>query len=133
MIVLWFVEQPHWHSAWHWAERCDQLAAPDFLTVEVANVLWKMARSGDLTAPQASAALDHVRSSGLQLTPTQPLLSGAWRLSQALDHPIYDCLYLTLAEAMRSPMVTADRRFFERVMKSPWCACVRWIDTDPDD
>lgn len=107
VVVLWFVEQPHWQSARRWAECCDQLAAPDFIAVEVANVFWKMARRGDLTVPQAAAAFDHVRSSGIQLPPTTPLLTGAWRLSQALDHPIYD---LPVSGTRRGDAVTRGDR-----------------------
>jgi predicted nucleic acid-binding protein len=35
----------------------------------------------------------------------------ALELAIALDHPVYDCLYLALAERMGVGMVSADRRF----------------------
>ena len=37
-----------------------------------------------------------------------------------LDHPVYDCQYLTLAEDKETRLVTADRAFVDRVNRSRW-------------
>ena len=40
--------------------------------------------------------------------------------SAALDHPVYDCLYLALAEAEDARLVTADQRLLTRLRGSAW-------------
>jgi predicted nucleic acid-binding protein len=47
----------------------------------------------------------------ISLRPLRPLAARAAALARKLDHPVYDCLYLALAEAEGAPLVTADRRF----------------------
>jgi predicted nucleic acid-binding protein len=93
----------------------ESLVAPDFLILESANVLWTAVRRGKLTREQAIAAL-----AGLQSLPVQFLAIGdcgstAQTLAFELDHPVYDCLYLAMALAQRTILITADRRFIASV------------------
>ena len=37
-----------------------------------------------------------------------------------LDHPVYDCLYLALAEAAQAAMVTSDMRLLGKVRATSW-------------
>jgi predicted nucleic acid-binding protein len=37
-----------------------------------------------------------------------------------LDHPIYDCLYLAAAQLHDTRLITADRRFVEKVAAHPY-------------
>jgi len=39
-------------------------------------------------------------------------------LALELDHPVYDCFYLALAELERNSMVTADQRLLARLSGS---------------
>jgi hypothetical protein len=48
------------------------------------------------------------------------LSARAFALAHELDHPVYDCLYLALAEIEDVRMVTADRRLLERLRGSAW-------------
>lgn len=43
---------------------------------------------------------------------TDALIAPAVRLMLSLQHPVYDCLYLALAEREGMPLVTADERQF---------------------
>ena len=38
-----------------------------------------------------------------------------WRLRAHLHHPVYDCFYLAVSEALDAPLVTADGRLLARV------------------
>ena len=57
-----------------------------------------------------------------------PLLPAALDLAISLDQTVYDCLYLALAEARNSVMVTADRRFHDAVSDSVWADRIVWIE-----
>ncbi|MDF2781136.1 MAG: PilT protein domain protein, partial [Geminicoccaceae bacterium] len=50
--------------------------------------------------------------------PTAILASRAMMLALELDHPVYDCFYLALAESEQSAMLTADRRLLARLSRS---------------
>ena len=51
---------------------------------------------------------------------TAPLAPRATAMALDLDHAIYDCFYLALAEREDAPLVTADRRFLGKLERSPW-------------
>lgn len=50
------------------------------------------------------------------------LLPAARRWSQRLDHPADDCLYLALAEARNTRLITRDQRLLRRLGKDPQAA-----------
>jgi predicted nucleic acid-binding protein len=41
-------------------------------------------------------------------------------IASQLDHPVYDCFYLALAEARDALLVTADRRLLRKLRGTPW-------------
>nr|WP_294519284.1 type II toxin-antitoxin system VapC family toxin [uncultured Rhodopila sp.] len=41
-------------------------------------------------------------------------------ISRELDHPVYDCFYLALAEAREATLVTADARLLRRINRTRW-------------
>jgi predicted nucleic acid-binding protein len=45
-------------------------------------------------------------------------------MANALSHPIYDCIYLALAENEATTLVTADLRFLKAVQSSVWSQLV---------
>ena len=78
----------------------------------------------------ADAAFGLLSDSGLDVQPTAPLLPRAMDLARRLTHPVYDCVYLTLAERAQAPLVTADQRLVRRLSarrtsRSPLCAACR--------
>ena len=93
--------------------------APALMLTEVANVIWKIERAGQLggTDPldllqDAAALVDH-------LEPDATLLAEALALATHLDHPVYDCLYLVLARREVATLVSCDQRLLalaERVL-----------------
>lgn len=86
------------------------LAAPDVITAEVANVIWKRARlRREITDDQARAALDELTRLLPQLVQTAALVEQALELALAFRVPIYDCLYVALALRDGSTLVSADR------------------------
>ena len=93
----------------------EDVLAPDLLLVEVANALWRKTTAREISAREADAAFDLVRRSGIDLRPAGPLLPRAMDLARRLDHPVYDCVYLALAEREKASFVTADQRLLRRL------------------
>ena len=62
-----------------------------------------------VTAEQARAAIAALPGH-LQLFDIVPLAARALDFAMALQHPIYDCYYLALAERENTVLVTADVR-----------------------
>ena len=93
------------------------MEAPDLLFVECANILWKKTRLGDLREDEAVSCLDVLLTAPVRLVPSQGLLEQGLDLSLRLKHPVYDCIYLALAVRGGLPLVTADRKFVQAVLR----------------
>ncbi len=117
VALKWVLDEPG--SAEAVALRGHALAAPDLLWPECANILWRRARAGELTAPQAAERLATLLRARLDVVPSAGLAAIALELATALDHQAYDCFYLALAEVSGAPLVTADRRLVRRAASLP--------------
>lgn len=93
------------------------LFAPDLMLVEFANVLWKKTRRGEVLAQQARQSLA-ILPTLVTFLPSQPYVRRALEIGFGLDHPVYDCVFLALAEELGTVLVTADRRLLERLRGS---------------
>ena len=84
------------------------LVAPHLLDVEVAQVLRRAEARGLITAERAVDALSLLQDLDAVRYPHGPLLERAWDLRR--NCTAYDAVYLALAEALRAPLLTLDRR-----------------------
>lgn len=91
------------------------LSAPDLITPECANILWKKTRRGELSPEEARLAARLIEQVELEILPTRTLLEPATQIANLLDHPAYDCIYLALAQARGSVFITADERLLRRL------------------
>jgi predicted nucleic acid-binding protein len=86
------------------------LLAPSLVAIELGNTIWKSVSRGDAAQSEAAHILRIAIAHYSRIVPTEELLDDALSLAIELDHPIYDCFYLALAERERAPLVTADKR-----------------------
>lgn len=84
------------------------LHAPHLLDVEVAQVIRRYATQGEIDSARGRLAIADLADLRLQRYPHDFLLSRIWDLRNNLT--AYDAAYVALAEALRAPLLTRDRR-----------------------
>ncbi len=108
----------------------DDLVAPELLQLEVANALRRMVWVGDISIGQAKAGLDFVRAKVRTSPLTPALLDRALELSHAMYHPIYDCIYLAVAEAESGLLITYDQELIDRAKEHGLAALIGSLPLD---
>jgi predicted nucleic acid-binding protein len=109
IAVQWFSNEPRSNLAAQLIEEEMPLLAPDLMPVEAVNAWWKKVRVGDMEPAHLHEALVNLLGLGIELAPATSLLASAADLAVEIGHPIYDCLYLTLAKNRRARLATDDR------------------------
>ena len=113
VAIKWVVEEAGTPDAL--ALRRYRLSAPDLLIPECANILWKKVRRQEISREEALLAARLLERADVDLVPMRRLLEPATQLAIVLDHPAYDCIYLSLAQSTECSLVTADTRFCAKV------------------
>jgi predicted nucleic acid-binding protein len=85
----------------------EELHAPHLLDVEVVQVLRRLARSDEISAKRAAEAIADLADLDLHRHAHLDLVGRVWKLRDNVT--AYDAMYVALAEALGSPMVTCDR------------------------
>ena len=91
------------------------LSAPDLLIPECTKILWKKVRRSEFEKDEAIMAARLLQRLDVEILPTRVLMEEALKLSVALDHAAYDCIYLSLALERDWCFVTADERLSRKV------------------
>jgi predicted nucleic acid-binding protein len=85
-----------------------QLNAPHLLDVEVAQALRRLVLAGELSDSRAGQALDDFSQLVIDRHTHRDLIKRAWQLKDSLT--VYDAVYVALAEALDSVLLTCDGR-----------------------
>ena len=118
IAVKWLIHEDDSHVADRLLEGGHRLFAPQLMTLEVGNVLWNKTRRGELEKWEAEGLASSISEFAVDWTTDEDLVAEALRLSLTLNHPIYDCAYLALANHIGAKVVTADKRFLQAVAKT---------------
>jgi predicted nucleic acid-binding protein len=86
----------------------ETLHAPHLLDVEVAQVVRRYWRSGEIDADRGRQALSDLLDLPIARYPHDVLLRRVWELRQNVT--AYDAAYLALAEALGARLLTCDAR-----------------------
>jgi predicted nucleic acid-binding protein len=132
VVVKWFLDEVGSKAARALQSTHLEMAAPQFLVLELANVLWKHVRKGALDVAAGSKILSTLEEAPIQWQEDAPLFHDAFLLAADTGRTAYDCLYLALARRRGSPLITADRKFFEAISSGPLAEHILWIESVPD-
>ena len=96
-----------------------RLGAPALWLSEASNALWAKVMRHQLTPDEARGQAADLAEAPVAPIALPGLLPAAMRIALELEHPIYDCFYLSAAIHKDTHVVTADRRFFQKVAAHP--------------
>jgi predicted nucleic acid-binding protein len=117
VALKWLIEEEGSDAAL--ALQGQDLAAPAFLRLEAANVFRTLVARGDLAAQTAVDLFALLQKAPVTIVdPDDGLERRALDLALQFAHPVYDCIYLALAERMDHTLITADRRFLATARRS---------------
>ena len=116
VALKWFVaDEPDADQALAIVRDGAVLAAPDLVIAEVCNAAWRLARLCRISQAQLDEIALVLPRFFDPLVSASGLAPRAVAIAGQLDHPVYDCLYLALAEAEQAVLVTADMRLLAKV------------------
>ena len=95
----------------------DNLIAPTLIAAEIGSAIWKAVRRGTVTRTDGIVAIEAALLPFQLLITTEELRVRALELAIDLNHPIYDCFYLALAERERCALVSADAKLLAAAKK----------------
>lgn len=88
----------------------EELHAPRLLVSEVANAIWRKVRLDQVDRGAAGQLLATISDMPVRWHADEIICADAIRLAIAHDRPVYDLLYLALAQRLGVRVVTADQR-----------------------
>lgn len=98
-----------------------ELLAPRLLMEEVSNALLTGVRRGRWSGAEADTAHGLFRELPVRLVDEPRDLERAWNLARRYDnHPIYDLVYVALAERRGVQLLTADSALRVRLAELGW-------------
>lgn len=100
-----------------------ELFAPALMPFECANIIRRHELGESIGPDQAAQAHADLVDLPVELWPYEVLARRAWELRRNVSS--YDAAYIALAEAVRAPLITLDRR----LQRAPTVTCA--IETPP--
>jgi len=104
-----------------WAAQGTEPAAPGLLWLETSNALLTGIRRGRWSGADADAAQAMLERIPLQRSDIASDLARAFELARRYDNwPVYDMVYVALAERLGTELITADQRLRDRLAHVGW-------------
>ena len=107
-----------------------RLLAPDLIVPELGNILWKRLRQRLMSAAEVdeiAGGLVEPDTFPVDIVSSASLIETALDIAVECDRTVYDCLYVALAVANDTAMVTADRRLVNAFSATSYATNVRLL------
>lgn len=113
VAIKWFVEEPLRPQARSLLADRHEVIAPDILIAGVAELAWKKASSGEITAEQAEPIVRNIALPSFisAFVESPQLRNRALAIALQCSRPVHECFYAACAEAAKAPLVSADEAF----------------------
>ena len=130
-MIKWSVPEVHSDDALRYLDPDLERDAPELLLAEVSNILWKKVGRNELTKVQAERIAADVSQADVMIHPMGPLFGRALQIALETGRSAYDSMYLALAEALSTRLVTADRRLYNALQGGAFARLVLWVEDGP--
>jgi predicted nucleic acid-binding protein len=131
VAAKWYLPEEHRAEALLLLKR--GLYVPTLIDVELASVMGKKVRSGQLMPHQAAEFMHSFHRAPVIRHSVRSLVDLARDLAIQTRQSVYDSIYLALAVRRRLRLVTADRRFVEGLAPTIDVSRVIWVaDMKPE-
>jgi predicted nucleic acid-binding protein len=127
VAAKWYFQEEHSERADALLEQDCEILAPGLLAVEIATLVWKRARRGEITEAVADRIVAALRQVPLEIRPTAELVTAGLPLALHGGLTLYDAFYTALAVKSGCPLVTADRKLYEVLRGGHLADHVLWI------
>jgi predicted nucleic acid-binding protein len=127
IVVKWYVEELDSAAARTLFHEMEEFAVPDLLFAETANVLWKKAWRGEITAKEAREISSFIVDGPFDVYGNRELAGEAVRIALEYSITPYDASYVALALKLGTDCATADRKLFAKLTATPMAKCVRLL------
>ena len=124
----WFIEEEHREAALSVLDQSHQLHAPEFLFLEMDSVICKWVRRGVVNQKEGASVRRALRQYPIKLHPHLTLLDPAFAIASGEGRSVYDSLYIALAILLDAQMLTADRKLYNALKKSPFKKNITWVE-----
>jgi predicted nucleic acid-binding protein len=116
VAIKWFLQEEGREEAIDFYKKTKQILAPDFIIIEMMNILWKKKMRGEITEFHAQKIAESLNNKFDKLMSSKKLSKTAFKLSIELNHSIYDCLYLAMAVDLKAVFISADEKFVNKAI-----------------
>ena len=127
VAAKWYFQEEHSDRADALLGQSNELLAPGLLAVEIATLVWKRARRGEISEILADRIAAALRQVPLEIRPTAELVTAALPLALHRGITLPDAFYVALAVKSGCPLVTADRKLYDVLRGGPLTDHALWI------
>ncbi len=118
VAVKWFLNEKFSEDALALLTVACKPVAPTLAAFEVSGAITRACLRNDIDGEHMSACRDRwlhmMRTSVIRLELDQRDMVRGSEISLLLKHPLADCIYLAMAERLKTTLVTADSVFFDK-------------------
>ncbi len=91
---------------------------PDLFYIEMANILWKYFRAGQISDSLIQRDLVILKAFNLQVTSTAELMVAAANIAIQYHISAYDASYVALSQEVNAPLLTLDNKLVKALAAS---------------